>query len=49
MEIAEQIESTVAELTDPKRLILIEATDHFFTGGLEQLETAVANLDAGQA
>ena len=30
-------------LLDPKRLVLVEAADHFFAGGLEQLENAVAD------
>ena len=34
----EQIESIVAGLPEPKQLILIEAQDHFFAGGLEALE-----------
>src|SRR5271163_3325609 len=34
----EQIESIVAALPEPKRLFLIEAQDHFFTGALDALE-----------
>lgn len=33
-------------LAEPKRLIWIEAQDHFFAGGLEELEAAVVGLDA---
>jgi alpha/beta superfamily hydrolase len=40
-----EIEPIVAALPEPKRLILIEAQDHFFAGGLEQLEEAIAALD----
>lgn len=39
----DEIAPTVAELPEPKRLILVEAKDHFFDGGLEQLEEAVIN------
>ena len=42
-----EIEPLIAALPEPKRLILIEAKDHFFAGGLEKLEDAVAGLDAG--
>ena len=38
------IEEVVASLEEPKRLILIEAQDHFFTGGLDQLEQEVVGL-----
>jgi alpha/beta superfamily hydrolase len=38
------IEAVVAGLVEPKRLILIEAQDHFFTGGLEQLEEEILAL-----
>ena len=31
-------------LPEPKRLIWVEAQDHFFAGGLEELEEAVFNL-----
>jgi alpha/beta superfamily hydrolase len=31
-------------LEEPKKLILIEATDHFFAGGLDKLEEAITNL-----
>ena len=38
------IEAVVASLAEPKRLILIEARDHFFTGGLDRLEEEVFRL-----
>jgi alpha/beta superfamily hydrolase len=38
-----EIEPLVASLAEPKRLILIEARDHFFTEGLEKLEEAIAS------
>jgi alpha/beta superfamily hydrolase len=34
----EQIEAIIAPLAEPKQLHLIEARDHFFSGGLEALE-----------
>ena len=34
----------VDSLADPKRMILVEARDHFFAGALEELETQIANL-----
>jgi alpha/beta superfamily hydrolase len=37
----EMIQSVVAALAEPKQLVLIEAEDHFFTGGLDQLEERV--------
>jgi alpha/beta superfamily hydrolase len=40
----ESIQSLVNSLNEPKRLILIEAQDHFFGGGLEQLEKEVFEL-----
>ncbi len=44
-----QIESTVAGLLEPKKLILIEARDHFFAGGLDRLEEEIAALgNAGE-
>ncbi len=39
-----EIEPIVNALPDPKRLILVEAADHFFAGGLEQLENVIAGL-----
>ncbi len=40
-----EIETLVAKLRGPKRLILIDAQDHFFAGALEKLEEAIAGLD----
>jgi alpha/beta superfamily hydrolase len=37
----EELESVFAALPEPKRLIWIEARDHFFAGGLERLEETV--------
>jgi alpha/beta superfamily hydrolase len=39
-----ELEPLVASLPEPKKLVLVEATDHFFAGGLEQLEREVAGL-----
>jgi alpha/beta superfamily hydrolase len=41
----DEIQPIVAALPEPKKLILIEAQDHFFAGGLEQLESVIANLE----
>ncbi len=41
---ATDLEQVVAALPEPKRLMFIEAQDHFFAGGLEQLEDAIASL-----
>lgn len=38
------LEPIVADLPEPKQLILIEAQDHFFAGALEQLEEKIAGL-----
>jgi alpha/beta superfamily hydrolase len=40
----EKIESLVSALPEPKRLVLIEAQDHFFAGALDQLEESMRNL-----
>ena len=40
----DDLRATVDALPEPKRLILIEARDHFFTGALEQLEEEVVRL-----
>jgi alpha/beta superfamily hydrolase len=40
----EEFKSTVKALPEPKKMILIEAQDHFFAGGLEELEKAIAGL-----
>ena len=39
-----EIEPLVAALPEPKRLILVEAQDHFFAGALEGLEEEIAAL-----
>ncbi|MBS1831067.1 MAG: alpha/beta hydrolase [Acidobacteria bacterium] len=39
-----ELEAVVAGLPDPKQLIAIEATDHYFAGGLPQLEDVIATL-----
>jgi alpha/beta superfamily hydrolase len=41
-----ELEPLVAALPEPKRLVLVEAQDHFFAGALEQLEEVIAALDA---
>ena len=38
------LEPIVSALPEPKRLILVEASDHFFAGGLEKLEAEIAAL-----
>ena len=38
------IEALVATLPEPKRLILVEAEDHFFAGALDRFEEAVISL-----
>lgn len=43
----DQLKPFVESLPEPRKLILIEARDHFFAGGLEPLENAVFGLDAG--
>jgi hypothetical protein len=40
----DQIEALVRRLPEPRKLVLIEARDHFFTGALDRLETEVAAL-----
>jgi alpha/beta superfamily hydrolase len=39
-----EMEPFFARLAEPKRLIWIEAADHFFAGGLDELECAVESL-----
>ena len=41
----EELKSIVEKLPEPKKLILIEAQDHFFAGALDLLEEAVFRLD----
>jgi alpha/beta superfamily hydrolase len=40
-----ELEPLVASLPDPKKLILVDAADHFFAGALPELEREVAGLD----
>ena len=40
----EELRAIVDALPEPKKLIAIEARDHFFTGALEELETAVTKI-----
>jgi alpha/beta superfamily hydrolase len=42
----QEFESMVAELPEPKRLIWVEARDHFFAGGLDEFEDAVRRSTA---
>jgi len=44
---AAELQALVATLPEPKRLLLIEAQDHFFDGALVKLEEVIALLDAG--
>jgi|SRR5580658_88267 alpha/beta superfamily hydrolase len=39
-----EMETFYAQVADPKRLIWVEAEDHFFAGGLDELERQVVNL-----
>jgi alpha/beta superfamily hydrolase len=39
-----ELEPLVTALPEPKKLIKVEASDHFFAGALEELERAVAEL-----
>ena len=38
------LEAVLGLLPEPKKLIQIPASDHFFTGALEELESAIASL-----
>jgi uncharacterized protein len=40
-----EMEALFAQVSEPKRLIWVEAEDHFFAGGLDELEKQVAALD----
>jgi uncharacterized protein len=40
-----ELEPLVASLPEPKKLIMVEAEDHFFAGALPELERAVSGLD----
>ncbi len=42
-----ELERVFVNFAEPKRLIWIDAADHFFTGALEQLEEAVRETVAG--
>jgi alpha/beta superfamily hydrolase len=39
-----ELQAVVAALPDPKQLIAIPAVDHFFAGGLVELEDAIAGV-----
>lgn len=39
-----EMEAFYAQVAEPKRLIWVEAEDHFFAGGLDQLEAEIAAL-----
>jgi alpha/beta superfamily hydrolase len=39
------LEPLIASLAEPKKLIQVDAEDHFFAGGLDELEREVASLD----
>jgi uncharacterized protein len=39
-----ELEPLVASLPDPKKLVLVEAQDHFFAGALHELEREIASL-----
>ena len=41
----DELETLFARFAEPKRLIWIPARDHFFDGGLEELERTVASLE----
>jgi len=41
-----EIEPVIAALPEPKRLLLIEARDHFFDGALDRLEEEIFRLDS---
>ncbi len=40
-----EMEALYAQVAEPKRLIWVAADDHFFSGGLDELEDQVAKLD----
>jgi uncharacterized protein len=42
----EELEPLIAALPGPKRLVAIEAQDHFFAGALDRLEEEIASLAA---
>lgn len=42
---ASELEPLVASLAEPKKLVLVDAEDHFFAGALSELEHKIAGLD----
>jgi alpha/beta superfamily hydrolase len=44
----EQFEALYAHFAEPKRLVWVEAADHFFAGALDRLEEEVLRLDTLQ-
>jgi alpha/beta superfamily hydrolase len=40
-----ELEPLVASLPEPKKLILVDAQDHFFAGALDQLESEITGLN----
>ena len=40
-----ELEPLVASLTEPKKLIVVDAEDHFFAGALPELEREIAGLN----
>ncbi|MGH9646887.1 MAG: alpha/beta hydrolase [Bryobacteraceae bacterium] len=40
-----ELEPLIASLAEPKKLVLIEAEDHFFAGALTELEREIASLN----
>ena len=44
---ASELEPLVASLAEPKKLVLVDAEDHFFVGALDDLEREIASLNAG--
>jgi alpha/beta superfamily hydrolase len=40
-----ELEPLVVSLAEPKKLVLVEAEDHFFAGALTELEREIATLD----
>jgi len=42
---ASELGPLVASLAEPKKLVLVEAEDHFFAGALDELEYQIAGLD----
>ena len=40
-----ELEPLVASLPEPKKLVVVDAQDHFFAGGLDELEREIAALD----